>query len=260
MDELGFHWTGFREILYLSIFLKYVGKFQVWLKCDNNNGYFTWKLDKFMICRWILFRMRNASDKVVDEIKKQVLCSVNYFRKLGRLWDNVEKEGKARQAIVDNIIRPRKDALCMPDYWGKNRHTLIIVSIYCFFTATMVTGTRLSVTLYVHCLSCWNMIAQYPTVRRRTSETRGRYWTRRGDAGQSFLTCISVRLLLCSATKVKGFCRTERKWMWEILYSVMIVSHTSRKCCVNCSCNFSKSIQIYLIPADTEIREAFLLS
>ena len=37
----GFHWTDFHEIGYLSIFRKSVEKFQVSLKSDENNGYFT---------------------------------------------------------------------------------------------------------------------------------------------------------------------------------------------------------------------------
>jgi hypothetical protein len=34
------------------------------------------------------------------------------------------------------------------------KHTVTICSTYCFSTATVVAGTRLNVTLYVHCLSC----------------------------------------------------------------------------------------------------------
>ena len=33
---------------------------------------------------------------------------------------------------------------------------LRICNAYCVFTATKVARTRLSVTLYVHCLSCWS--------------------------------------------------------------------------------------------------------
>ena len=33
-------------------------------------------------------------------------------------------------------------------------------NIYCFSTATVVTWTRLSVTLYVYCLSCYNLFSQ----------------------------------------------------------------------------------------------------
>ena len=40
MEQLGSNWTDFNEILYLSIFGKYVETVQVSLKSDNNNGYF----------------------------------------------------------------------------------------------------------------------------------------------------------------------------------------------------------------------------
>jgi hypothetical protein len=35
----------------------------------------------------------------------------------------VEKYGAARQAKYGNIIRRRKDAICMPDNQGKNKDT-----------------------------------------------------------------------------------------------------------------------------------------
>ena len=41
MKQLGFHWTDFDEILYVSFIRKSVEKIQVSLKSDNNNGYFT---------------------------------------------------------------------------------------------------------------------------------------------------------------------------------------------------------------------------
>ena len=41
----------------------------------------------------------------------------------------------------------------MLDYHGY-RHTLRICNTYCFYMATVVTRTRLSVTLCVHCLPC----------------------------------------------------------------------------------------------------------
>jgi hypothetical protein len=41
IEQLGFHWTNFQEILYLSIFRKSVEKIQVSLKSDKNNGHFT---------------------------------------------------------------------------------------------------------------------------------------------------------------------------------------------------------------------------
>ena len=44
MEQLGFYWTDFHEILYLFMFRKTVDKIQDSLKSDNNNGYFTWRL------------------------------------------------------------------------------------------------------------------------------------------------------------------------------------------------------------------------
>jgi hypothetical protein len=40
-EQLGFHWTDFHEILYLSIFRKSVKKVQVSLKYDRSNAYVT---------------------------------------------------------------------------------------------------------------------------------------------------------------------------------------------------------------------------
>ena len=43
MEHFGSHSTDFREILYLSISRKSVEKFQVLLKSDKNNEYFSWR-------------------------------------------------------------------------------------------------------------------------------------------------------------------------------------------------------------------------
>jgi len=44
-----------------------------------------------IISRSFLLRMRNVSDKAVEKIKTHILCSVTFFRKSFRLWDNVGK-------------------------------------------------------------------------------------------------------------------------------------------------------------------------
>jgi hypothetical protein len=41
--------------------------------------------------------------KVVDKIETHILCSVTFFQKSCRLWDNVEKYGGAREAADDNM-------------------------------------------------------------------------------------------------------------------------------------------------------------
>jgi len=89
-----------------------------------------------------------------------------------------------------------------------------------------------------------------------TSESLDRCWTRLDDTGQSFLTYICVRILGTTFRhQSEGFYSAGRKWTWVPFCSVMILWNWSRKCC-----KFSKSIQSYLIPADTEIREDALLS
>jgi hypothetical protein len=41
MEQLGSHWMDFDEILYLSLFRKYVDKIELSLKYDKNNWYLT---------------------------------------------------------------------------------------------------------------------------------------------------------------------------------------------------------------------------
>ena len=40
-EQLGSHWTDFREVLHLNIFRKFVEKIQFSVKYDEHNGYFT---------------------------------------------------------------------------------------------------------------------------------------------------------------------------------------------------------------------------
>ena len=106
-------------------------------------------------CR-ILLIMRNVPDKFVEKIKTHILFSVTFYRKSCRLWDNVEKKKycRAAHATDDNM----EHAHCMPHNWCY-KHILIICNTYCFSTATMVTRTRLNVTirkLLVLCFLVWN--------------------------------------------------------------------------------------------------------
>jgi len=43
MEQLGYQWTDFHEILYLTIFQKSIEKIKVALNSYNNKGYFTCK-------------------------------------------------------------------------------------------------------------------------------------------------------------------------------------------------------------------------
>jgi len=41
MEQLGFHWVYFHEVLFLTIFRNHLEKIKVELKCDKNNRHFT---------------------------------------------------------------------------------------------------------------------------------------------------------------------------------------------------------------------------
>ena len=102
--------------------------------------------------------MRNVSDKPCRQNHHTHFMFNNFFPKIVPSWDG-GKYSTARQAT---------DALCMS---AKARHTLRICNTCLFSTAAMVTRTRLNVTLYVHCLSCWN------TALRCTNTHTGRCMT-----------------------------------------------------------------------------------
>lgn len=46
-----------------------------------------------------------------------------FFKKSSLVWDNIEKCDTASEAIHGNIMRRRKDAICLPDNQGKNTDT-----------------------------------------------------------------------------------------------------------------------------------------
>ena len=61
------------------------------------------------LLEWEMFQAR-----VVENIKIQILCSITFFRKSRRLWDNVEKYCRAGQATDENTAH----AHCMMDTLG----------------------------------------------------------------------------------------------------------------------------------------------
>jgi hypothetical protein len=85
--------------------------------------------------------------KVVEKIKTHILCSVTFFRKSCRLWDNV---GKILQSRTGHKWQYGTCALHAGQL--RLRHTLIICNSHCSSAITMVAWTRLNVTLNVHCL------------------------------------------------------------------------------------------------------------
>jgi len=60
------------------------------------------------------------------------------------MWKNMLQPDRPQMTI-------KNDVFCTLDKYGY-RHKLRIYNNYCFSTATMVTRTRLNITLYAHCL------------------------------------------------------------------------------------------------------------
>jgi hypothetical protein len=82
MEQLGFHWTIFNEIKYLSIFRKSAEEVTVLLKLDNKNGYFTWR-PVYVFGHISLNSSLNEKrlDKVVEKIEANIFGSITVFRK-----------------------------------------------------------------------------------------------------------------------------------------------------------------------------------
>jgi hypothetical protein len=76
-----------------------------------------------IISSWILFRMTNGSDKVIEKLKTHILSSITFFFKLCRLWDNVEKYGAAR-GTTNYFTIWRVRVLCwISEATGTHAHT-----------------------------------------------------------------------------------------------------------------------------------------
>jgi hypothetical protein len=113
--------------------------FQVSLKLNKNNGYFTWRL---------------IQTSIVEKIKTHILCSITFFQKLHHFLDNVEKHCRTRQATDDSMVHGH----CMLDTWDY-KYTLRLYNTYCFSTVAMVAWTCLTVSdTYIAYLVCFSVI------------------------------------------------------------------------------------------------------
>ena len=106
MEQLGFHWTEFYEIWCLGIFRKSVQKIQVWLVWQDK-----WVLNLRPVYNYNYTSLRcsyneNCFGQKFRANQNTHFMFYNVFsRKSRRLWDNVSKYGRARQAADANIIR-----------------------------------------------------------------------------------------------------------------------------------------------------------
>ena len=92
--------------------------------------------------RWVLLGMRNVWDKNCRENETIHFMFNISFRKSYRLWDNMEKYCRTRQATDETIIR-RMSIAC---WITKVTDTLGVCSTYFFSAVTMFRRTHLYVT------------------------------------------------------------------------------------------------------------------
>jgi hypothetical protein len=99
MEQLGYHWTDFREIYFLSIFRKAVPKIQVPLNSDKNSRYFTWvPIHIHDNTSLISYYNDKCFRRKFYRQPNNILCSIIFFQKSCRLWGNVKKKyGRSRQ-------------------------------------------------------------------------------------------------------------------------------------------------------------------
>jgi hypothetical protein len=170
-------------------FRKPIEKIQIPLKSSTNKRHITWT----SIYIRDTISLNSSWDKkylrqVCGETKTHIFMLNNlFFGKTRRLLHTVKKN------IVElerNELTNRAHALCTSVNQGKNTNTARIFNTSCFST-TMVTRTRLIVTLYVHCLfsSCqvkssitkialksWRLTSRRPSCPDEDN-TRWVFWT-----------------------------------------------------------------------------------
>jgi len=112
MEQLTVHWKDFHEIWYCRILLESVHTGRVSWKSDMNNATLRRNLSTFMIISsWMLFRMRDISDKYSRAILPLFWCSINILQKPCHLSD-VKKYVRAKQPTYENItLRMRSASL-----------------------------------------------------------------------------------------------------------------------------------------------------
>jgi hypothetical protein len=95
----------------------------------------------------LVLRMRNVSDKFIDEIKTHILYSVTFF-------DNRAVYDKMRKKLYRVAGHKRQYGACAlhAGYPRLQMRTLRLCNTYS--SVKMVLRTRLNITLDVHCLSC----------------------------------------------------------------------------------------------------------
>ena len=136
-------------------------KFYIWAFFENVSGKFKLNYSRtsikrtshsdqytfFIVSRWVL-KMKNVSHISCREYRNTHFVFNDFFFENLTVYEIM---------WTNTVQRGRTHALCMLDIYGY-KHTLRICNTYCISTATMVTGKRLYVTFYVHCLVFFTLV------------------------------------------------------------------------------------------------------
>jgi len=110
--------------------------------------------------KWEMFQT-----KVVEKLKTHILCSVTFFFKSCRLWDNVESMVE-RESPQMAIWRMRIACWITKATNTHSEYAILIV----FSNATVSARTHPNVTLYPLCLSCSvSQIQRMKTIKLKDS-------------------------------------------------------------------------------------------
>jgi len=122
----------------------------------------------------VLLRMGNVSDKVVEKIKTNVLCSITYFplencAVYKIMWKNMEWTDRPQMSIWCMRFAfwiPKTTHTHTHKHTHTNTHTqthtqtnseyVILIAFHC----TNIALKSLNGKLYVHCVSCWIQFLQ----------------------------------------------------------------------------------------------------
>jgi hypothetical protein len=134
-----------------DIFRKSVEKIQVSLKFTKITSTLHEDLCTFIIiCRSVILRMRNVSDKIVEKIKIYILCSITFFQNRAFYEMITEKYCTAGQATDGNITRMRFACWITKATDKHSEYVILIVSSPQQWLDERASKLR----LYVHCVSC----------------------------------------------------------------------------------------------------------
>jgi hypothetical protein len=107
-EKLGFHWTDFHGVWYLTIFRKSAERIKVSLKSDNNNWYFTWRPIYILSYLAQFFQeWEKFQASVVQKIKTHISCSIF----LGNsavfeiMWKNIAEPERPQMTIWSIHLR-----------------------------------------------------------------------------------------------------------------------------------------------------------